>query len=55
MSSTFSSVRAAYRDLIARTLENVEDMDVEALRAGIPWDFETSTSTWPPCVATATH
>ena len=27
--------------LIARTLEKVEDMDVESLAAGIPWDFET--------------
>jgi N-acyl-D-aspartate/D-glutamate deacylase len=26
---------------IARTLENVEDMDVASLEAGIPWDFET--------------
>ncbi len=31
----------AYRELIARTLENVEDMDVEALKAGVPWDFAT--------------
>jgi len=30
-----------HRDLIARTLEKVEDMDVAALAAGIPWDFET--------------
>src|SRR5215216_7743821 len=26
---------------IARTLENVEDMNVASLDAGIPWDFET--------------
>ena len=26
---------------IARTLENVEDMNVATLAAGIPWDFET--------------
>jgi N-acyl-D-aspartate/D-glutamate deacylase len=26
---------------IARTLEKVEDMDVESLAAGIPWDFTT--------------
>jgi len=30
-----------HRDLIARTLEKVEDMDVAALEAGIPWDFAT--------------
>jgi N-acyl-D-amino-acid deacylase len=30
-----------HRELIARTLEKVEDMDVAALSAGIPWDFET--------------
>ncbi|MGE0000185.1 MAG: amidohydrolase family protein [Ilumatobacteraceae bacterium] len=29
------------RDLIARTLEKVEDMDPASLSAGIPWDFET--------------
>ena len=28
-------------ELIARTLENVEDMNVDTLAAGIPWDFET--------------
>ena len=27
--------------MIARTLENVEDMDGASLAAGIPWDFET--------------
>jgi N-acyl-D-amino-acid deacylase len=32
---------AAHRNLIARTLENVEDMNVATLEAGIPWDFET--------------
>ena len=29
------------RETIARTLENVEGMSVEALAAGIPWTFET--------------
>lgn len=29
------------RETIARTLENVEGMSVEALSAGIPWTFET--------------
>src|SRR3954454_17237224 len=29
------------RGVIARTLENVEGMSVEALQAGIPWTFET--------------
>src|SRR5262245_6896877 len=35
--------RAAHRDLIMRTLENVEGMSLEALRAGIgaEWPFET--------------
>jgi N-acyl-D-amino-acid deacylase len=33
--------RAEHRELITRTLENVEDMDVAALQAGIPWDFTT--------------
>src|SRR5947208_13153451 len=30
-----------HRDVIARTLENVEDMDLATLAAGIAWDFET--------------
>jgi N-acyl-D-aspartate/D-glutamate deacylase len=30
-----------HREVIARTLENVEDMDVATLGAGIPWDFST--------------
>jgi N-acyl-D-amino-acid deacylase len=38
---SIAPTRAEHRDLIARTLENVEDMDVAALEAGIPWDFET--------------
>ncbi|MEX0847126.1 MAG: amidohydrolase family protein, partial [Ilumatobacteraceae bacterium] len=29
------------RDLIARTLEKVEDMDPASLNAGIPWEFES--------------
>jgi len=33
--------RPAGRETIARTLENVEGMSVEALSAGIPWTFET--------------
>ncbi|MPY91886.1 MAG: amidohydrolase family protein [Acidimicrobiia bacterium] len=35
--------RAAHRDLIMRTLENVEGMSVDALRAGLSmdWPFET--------------
>src|SRR3989440_4150310 len=33
--------RAEHRSMIARTLENVEGMSVEALEAGIPWTFET--------------
>jgi N-acyl-D-aspartate/D-glutamate deacylase len=33
--------RPEHRDLIVRTLENVEDMDPATLSAGIAWDFET--------------
>ena len=29
------------RELLAHTLEHVEDMPIESLRAGIPWTFET--------------
>src|SRR5829696_1065377 len=36
---SIAPTRAEHHDLIARTLENVEDMDVAALAAGIPWDF----------------
>src|SRR5215467_11265714 len=33
--------RPAHRDVIVRTLENVEGMAMEALEAGIDWCFET--------------
>jgi len=36
---SIAPTREEHHDLIARTLENVEDMDVAALAAGIPWDF----------------
>ena len=32
--------RPEHRELMAHTLENVEDMDPAALIAGVPWDFE---------------
>ena len=38
---TIAPTRPEGRELIARTLENVEDMDYSVLAAGIPWDFET--------------
>jgi N-acyl-D-amino-acid deacylase len=38
---SIAPTRVEHRNLIARTLENVEDMDVAALEAGIPWDFST--------------
>jgi N-acyl-D-aspartate/D-glutamate deacylase len=38
---SIAPTRPEHREVIARTLENVEDMDVAALAAGIPWDFET--------------
>src|SRR5437763_4512617 len=33
--------RNEHHEVIARTLENVEDMDVDTLTAGIAWEFET--------------
>src|SRR4051795_3405202 len=33
--------RSEHHETIARTLENVEDMDVATLAAGIAWDFRT--------------
>jgi N-acyl-D-amino-acid deacylase len=38
---SIAPTRPEHREVIARTLENVEDMDVETLAAGIPWDFST--------------
>jgi N-acyl-D-aspartate/D-glutamate deacylase len=38
---TIAPTRPEHHDVIARTLENVEDMDGASLAAGIPWDFET--------------
>ena len=33
--------RPEHRELLARTLQHVEDMNLATLEAGIPWDFET--------------
>ena len=38
---SIAPTRPEHRDLIAQTLQKVEDMDVAALAAGIPWEFET--------------
>ncbi|MEO5901844.1 MAG: amidohydrolase family protein, partial [Ilumatobacteraceae bacterium] len=38
---SIAPTRPADRDLIAHTLEKVEDMDPASLNAGIPWEFET--------------
>jgi N-acyl-D-aspartate/D-glutamate deacylase len=38
---SIAPTRPAHREVIARTLENVEDMNPASLAAGIPWDFET--------------
>jgi N-acyl-D-aspartate/D-glutamate deacylase len=38
---SIAPTRAEHRNTIARTLEGVEDMNVDTLNAGIPWDFET--------------
>jgi N-acyl-D-aspartate/D-glutamate deacylase len=38
---SIAPTRPEHRELIARTLEKVEDMNVAALAAGIPWDFVT--------------
>jgi N-acyl-D-aspartate/D-glutamate deacylase len=38
---SIAPTRPEHREVIARTLENVEDMDVATLAAGIPWDFST--------------
>jgi N-acyl-D-aspartate/D-glutamate deacylase len=38
---SIAPTRPSHRNLIARTLENVEDMNVATLEAGIPWDFES--------------
>ena len=38
---SIAPTRPQDRELIANTLEKVEDMDPASLGAGIPWDFET--------------
>ena len=38
---TIAPTRAEHRDVIVRTLENVEDMNPDTLSAGIAWEFET--------------
>jgi N-acyl-D-amino-acid deacylase len=38
---TIAPCRPPHRDLVVRNLTHVEGMSLEALRAGIDWDFET--------------
>ncbi len=38
---TIAPCRPEHRDLTLRNLENVEGMPIEALRAGVDWDFES--------------
>jgi N-acyl-D-aspartate/D-glutamate deacylase len=38
---TIAPCRPAHRDLVVRNLTHVEGMSLEALRAGINWDFES--------------
>ncbi|MEN9802124.1 MAG: hypothetical protein RLZ37_1249 [Actinomycetota bacterium] len=38
---SIAPTRAQDRELIAKTMEKVEDMDPATLRSGIPWEFET--------------
>ena len=38
---SIAPTRPQHRELIARTLEKVEDMDVASLIEGIPWEFES--------------
>ncbi|MFM8484027.1 MAG: N-acyl-D-amino-acid deacylase family protein, partial [Actinomycetota bacterium] len=38
---SIAPTKAMDRDLIARTMEKVEDMDPATLAAGIPWEFES--------------
>jgi N-acyl-D-aspartate/D-glutamate deacylase len=45
---SIAPTRPEHRDLIARTLEQVEDMDVAALAAGVPWE---TFSTFPEYLA----
>ncbi|MEI8002441.1 MAG: amidohydrolase family protein [Actinomycetes bacterium] len=38
---TLAPCRPEHRELIGKTLQHVEDMNLATLQAGIPWDFET--------------
>src|SRR5680860_1052705 len=38
---SIAPIRATDRELIANTMEKVEDMNPAALLEGVPWDFET--------------
>ncbi len=38
---SIAPTRPELRELVARTLENVEDMDFDVLLGGVPWDFVT--------------
>src|SRR4029077_18803568 len=39
--AAIAPTREEHREVIARTLENVEDMNVDTLPAGIAWEFQT--------------
>jgi N-acyl-D-aspartate/D-glutamate deacylase len=38
---SIAPTRPELKELVARTLENVEDMDLDVLLGGVPWDFTT--------------
>jgi len=38
---SIAPVRQEHHELVARTLENVEDMSFAALMSGVPWDFSS--------------
>lgn len=38
---SLAPTRVEHRELIARTLENVEDMDVKSLAEGVVWEFQS--------------
>ena len=50
---SIAPVRPDDRELLARTMEKVEDMDPASLIEGVPWDFETFPSTCSPWRGTA--
>lgn len=52
---SFAPVAPQNRPYLAELMESVEDIPREAIRDGLPWDWQTYPSTWIRCSACGRH